>query len=539
MNNSIFVAIILIMTLVGCGGEYPRDLIEADSIADGSDPKQAIDLLDGLKTSARSYSVKDKYYYELLKIKAADKARIKHTSDSMILEIIDYYEFLGDKALLPMAYYYGGRVYRNLGDAPQALTYFQKCMEHPLLSDKLRASLFLQMGELYVLHNAFDLAIETHTKSYEYCREAGDSIGMVYSLIDVGYIYECIKQYDNAKDTYKKALSIACDIKDKRMISLVYSQLSMAYLNSGDNESAKKYLDLCRESYHPDDSNTIEAVASLYYSKIGDVDSIKSHIDKALNRGRVYDKIYAYKHLMRLAQKERNIEATMVYLDSFLCYKDSVAKIEDAEHVRQLKAQYDYSLREKENARLESDRKYWQIVALICSLSVVILAAIIWIYRLNYRRKKVELELAQRKINEVEEVLVAKERADAEQRSRRAVEVNAAMARLCESEIYVKLLNIQRGERMKLSDEDWNAMSRAVNEVFPNFDVMLNKFQNKLTKNEYRMTLLLKMQFPVGYIAQLLNKAPNTVSTMRKRVYEKMFLMDGDSASWDYFVARL
>ena len=539
MNNRIFVAIIFIMTLVGCGGEYPRDLVEADSIADGSNPKRAIELLDGLKTTARSYSLRDKYYYELLKIKAADKARIKHTSDSMILEIIDYYEFFGDKALLPMAYYYGGRVYRNLGDAPRALSYFQKCMEHPLLSDKLRASLFLQMGELYVLHNAFDLAIETHTKSYEYCREAGDSVGMVYSLLDVGYVYECIKQYDKAKETYIKALSIARDIKGKRMISLVYSQLSMAYLNSGDNESAKEYLDLCRESYHPDDSNTIEAVASLYYSKIGDVDSIKSHIDKALNRGRAYDKVYAYKHLMLLAQKERNIDATMVYLDSFLCYKDSVAKIEDAEHVRQLKAQYDYSLREKENARLESERKYWQIFGLICSLSVVILVAIIRIYRLNYRRKKVELELAQRKINEVEEALVAKERADAERSNQRAVEVDAAMARLCETEIYVKLLNMQRGERMKLSDEDWHAMSRVVNDAFPQFDVMLNKFQYKLSKDEYRMTLLIKMQFSNAFIAVLLHRAANSISTMRKRLYEKAFLREGDSFAWGNFVARL
>ncbi len=539
MKNHIVAAIILIMTLAGCGGEYPRDLVVADSIADGNNPKMAIDMLDGLRTTARSYSSRDKYYYELLKIKAADKAYIKHTSDSMILEIIDYYEGVGDKALLPMAYYYGGRVYRKLGDAPQALSYFQKCMEHPLLNDKLRASLFLQMGELYVLHNAFDLAIETHTKSYEYCREVGDSVGMVYSLIDVGYIYECIKQYDKAKDTYINALSIAHGINDKRMISLVYSQLSMAYLNSGENEFAKKYLDLCRELYHPDDGHTIDAVASLYYSKIGNEDSIKSHIDKALNRGRAYDKIYAYKHLMRLARKERDIDAMMIYLDSFLCYKDSVAKIEDAKNVRLLKSQYDYSLREKENARLESERNRWQIMALICGLGVVVLVAIVWIYKLNYHRNKVELELAQRKICEVEEALVAKARAEAEQSNQRVLEADAAMAQLRSTEIYAKLLNMQRGAKAKISDEDWDAISRAVNEAFPQFDDMLNKFQYKLSKNEYRMTLLLKMQFPIAFIADLLHRAANTVSTMRKRVYERAFLREGDSMAWDDFVARL
>ncbi len=528
------------MILSSCGGEYPRDLIEVDSIADGVNPKKALDLLDGLKTTARHYSTKDRYYYELLKIKATDKSYIKHTSDSMIREIIKYYEGFGDKALLPMAYYYGGRIYRDLGDAPQALSYFHKCMEHPLLSKELRSLLFIQMGDLYLMQNAYDLAIEINEKSYEYCREVGDSAGMVYPLMDLGHIYKVKHLYDSAEIAYNKALELAEKEKDDaRLVPIVHSQLALIHLLNKDLEKAKTSFELFRKYHSPIDSNTLDIISLRYYVRMENTDSVRLYCQKLLNNQVVLDNEAAYKYLMRIAQKERNIDAAMVYMDSFLCYKDSVAKIEDANQVRQLKALYDYSLREKENARLELDHKHMQIFIMICIFIVVILIIVGRMYKLNYRRRTIELELAQRKIKEVETSIVTQRTMEMEANNQKRVVHDAAMAQLCSTDIYAKLLSGQRGAKVKLSDDDWDTLSRVVNEAFPNFDVMLNKFQNKLTKDEYRMTLLLKMQFPVGYIAQMLNKAPNTVSTMRKRVYKKMFLRNGDSTSWDDFVDRL
>lgn len=535
--QKIIAIIISIMVLSGCQTEYPRDLVEIDLVADGDNPKQAIDLLDGLRTTARNYSDRDKYYYELLKIKANDKANIKHTSDSMIIEIIDYYEGVGDKNLLPMAYYYGGRVYRNLGDAPEALTYFQKCMDNPLLSAELRSLLYLQMGELYVSQNAFDLAKLTYMKSYEYCYEVGDSVGMVYALTDMGYIYECTKQYNQAKGAYKSALEIANAIDDIRVRSVVYSQLSMVYLNTGDNQEAKRYLDLCRESHHPDDNVLIESIASLYYSKVGNVDSVKAHIKKALMRGRVYDKVYAYRQLMLLSRQDHDIDAAISYMDSFLCYKDSVVQIEDAQNVRNLNATYNYYSKERENRRLEDERRRWQMRAAVGGFSAVILSALVIILILNNRRKKAELELTRQKIKEVETLMAERET----QQQHRHEELSEAMARLRSSEIYRELIDIQRGVSMRKTfrDSDWVAVSKAVNEAYPLFDVTLNKFQYKLSKKEYRMSLMLKMQFPNTFIAKMCCMAENSVTSMRTRLYKKVFLREGDSMAWDTFITSL
>ena len=44
-------------------------------------------------------------YYQLICLKAKDKAYITHTSDSSILQILKYYEQKGEKKHLPEAYY--------------------------------------------------------------------------------------------------------------------------------------------------------------------------------------------------------------------------------------------------------------------------------------------------------------------------------------------------------------------------------------------------------------------------------------------------
>ena len=83
-------------------------------------------MLDSMKPQMSEVGEAVKNYYLLLRIKAADKAYITHTSDTAILRLVDYYENDGDKTLLPITYYYAGRVYRDLQDAPQALDFFRK-----------------------------------------------------------------------------------------------------------------------------------------------------------------------------------------------------------------------------------------------------------------------------------------------------------------------------------------------------------------------------------------------------------------------------
>ena len=62
-------------------------------------------------------------------MKIADKNYVTHTSDSLILRVIDHEESHKGDGRYAEALYYGGRVYSDLGDYPTSLKYFQQSLE--------------------------------------------------------------------------------------------------------------------------------------------------------------------------------------------------------------------------------------------------------------------------------------------------------------------------------------------------------------------------------------------------------------------------
>ena len=125
---SFYISFIICM-LCSCGGHhYPPSLQAADSLTEVN-PDSAVALLRQLRPQMERERKAVRMYHRLLTIKAADKTdQLQPVADS-ILPLVKYYEEWGDKSLLPTAYYYAGRTYYELHDAPQALDYFQKAAE--------------------------------------------------------------------------------------------------------------------------------------------------------------------------------------------------------------------------------------------------------------------------------------------------------------------------------------------------------------------------------------------------------------------------
>ena len=122
---------VLISAFYACdhrGKPYPATLSRIESLAD-TNPEEARPLLDRLRDSLSSFDEEQRMYYDLLDLKVNDKMYVRHTSDSLIKRITAFYETYGDRDKLLESYYYMGRVYRDLNDAPEALKYFQKALE--------------------------------------------------------------------------------------------------------------------------------------------------------------------------------------------------------------------------------------------------------------------------------------------------------------------------------------------------------------------------------------------------------------------------
>ncbi|OUP07161.1 amino acid ABC transporter permease, partial [Mediterranea sp. An20] len=125
----LFLLCLSVLLLASCSsGRYPSALYVADSLSVAC-PERAVALLDSLRPQMEQEGERVRMYYQLLCVKARDKAYLPHTSDSLVLEVLRYYEDKQDLCHLPEAYYYAGRVASDLGDAPQALDYFQQALD--------------------------------------------------------------------------------------------------------------------------------------------------------------------------------------------------------------------------------------------------------------------------------------------------------------------------------------------------------------------------------------------------------------------------
>ncbi len=139
-----------VLTLAAACNRMSMDsrLLKISKTIDNS-PEEALASLDSIDYDKLSED--NRHYYDFLSLKARDKAYIAHTSDSLILDLIEYYSTDKNSKLYPEIIYYGGRVYSDLGDYPTSLFYFQQAADRlpkDCENQNLRCNVISQTGRL-------------------------------------------------------------------------------------------------------------------------------------------------------------------------------------------------------------------------------------------------------------------------------------------------------------------------------------------------------------------------------------------------------
>ncbi len=144
-------------------------------------------MLNALKKEVADALPEVKAYYDFLCVKAADKAMVTHTSDTLINSVLEYYQNSEDKSRLPETYYYCGRVNADMQNGERALYYFQKALieDSAKVSDYLKSRIYAQMGYVYLRNGLFDEARSMQELAYFYSKQDGDTLGMRYSMEDI------------------------------------------------------------------------------------------------------------------------------------------------------------------------------------------------------------------------------------------------------------------------------------------------------------------------------------------------------------------
>lgn len=426
MKAKIYLLAALLTLLCACGSKpYPHVLTTADSLA-SANPDSAQALLASLAEGMKQEPQDVQMYYRLLCIKAKDKAYITHTSDSAILPVVKYYERKGDKKHLPEAYYYAGRVYRDLEDAPQALDYFEKALDAMQENEnlKVKTKVYAQMGTLFSYQNLYVEAIDMFKHSLQSNLILKDTVGMIYNFRDMANTYQNLRQQDSSLYCYKKSYQLSKIIKRVDLENGIQSQIARYYINIGNYKDAYRPLQAALHDIEHPNRSGIYSIAAKYYFNVGMKDSAVWYFQRLQDCGTLYAKEAAARGLAEITLSQGKTIPAARHLYQALLLGDSIHKITVTEDIRRSHALYKYQVREKENQRLKLQNLKQRQTGIFLIIAFVLLAGSGILYYL--RRKKA----MQRRLKIAEQL-----REEAYRRSREFMEENNRQIQTLESDI--------------------------------------------------------------------------------------------------------
>jgi TPR repeat protein len=541
---SLLTTAILPIILISCsrGPQYPAVLETADSLA-YVNPDSAVALLRSVEAEMIASQPAVRHLYDLMTLKAQDKADLPLTSDSLILDILQYYEHGGDPNKLPEAYYYAGRVYRELGDAPQAIDYFQKAQttldtldlrELPVPNakryEKLKGIILAQKGYLLRNQHLYQEALDCFNQAYTYNSLVLDTIGMFLDLKDAGGVLSAARDNEQAIHYFDLAAQLAAEYSDSINLDLLTAQKCQCLIWLKRFDEVAKCLQTFQPRITRANFQFMSNMYGEYYWKIGESEKAVPYFKKLYEMGSVYARKNATLWFSDFEMKRGNAKEALRYMAEFSNLELEVRKLRDEEMIALSNSLYNYHLREQENLLLKAKQEALKIRLRFLSI-IAILLIIALFYIIRYEKNKRQ-DMASH--YEQLQYLLASIEADKEQRQSL---VNAGMSALRSSDTYQMIMEKCRDGKA-LRPEEWKIVEQTIQQHLPNFLTNL-KGVYKFSEVEWRASLLMKYGIPVADIATAVCRSKDCIYSLRSRLHKKAFREKNNFKSWQDFIESL
>ena len=181
------------------------------------------------------------------------------------------------------------------------------------------------------------------------------------------------------------------------------------------------------------------------------------------------------------------------------------------------RASYVFSAKERQQANY--------IQWLMATIAIVIVLAASSNIVARRRRRQLQLQLQQ-----IQEV-----RQERPQTVRQAIE-SVETAYFASDRYEALQRRIATGQRLK--DDDWQEIEGQIRKVYPGFISQLRGLHS-MSELEYQTCLLIKLRIAPKDISAVLARDMSTISTVRSRLYKKVFGRKGGAREWDEFILSI
>ena len=492
----------------------------------------------------------------------------------------DYYDRFGTANEQVRAHYLLGCVYRDRGEAPEALQHYHDATDRAdtTATDcdfSLLARVHGQMAELFNLQNMYKQALKEDRLAEKLSWKANDT------LAAIAFIESQCADYDES--TVEGADSILCLSKRAHRLYMALGEEQKAnvasapainiYLSRGYYDKAKELIDKFEYQSEFSDSllGRIPSYDVFYYNKGLYFLSIRQY-DSAS---------YYFRKEMSLSVDANNKNLALgglyyVYRD--LNIKDSIVKYADKyrhsventvttlvyDNLQKVESQYNYSRHQHiaQQKEVEASRyRHLVFILLFLFVSVIIIVSVI-IYaarlkkqaEINHREQeyKHHVEQLEKTMNDAlklkeshfHELLCQKE-ADINLLQKKISGYELAIGhettideRLVNTDIYHHLKYVLTHPKENMEKADWDALTLTINKLLPDFYAMMHA-RASISVDEYHICMLVRLYFSPADIARFIGLSRASITTKRQELLRKVFGQEGKARQFDQMVRRI
>ena len=586
MNKArvILIYMLIFMSLSSCSNrKYEQTITRADNLMELSQDsaRSALAILDSIRPDLSKMGKSTQMRYQLVYAKGMNKGYVDFTTDSLMKEIVDYYDNHGTCQQQMLAHYLLGCVYRDLGDSPASLSCYNDAVEKvdTTSSDcdyKLLTRVYEQQGALFLSQSMPQNALSAYQKAEKYAWIAKDTLSAVLSYEHLGNIYEymgnmnkVIEVYENASRRYRQ---YGYPVQAARALGGAIQALILTKQYA----KAKKYMDVfeAESGYFQKDSCYSYINYSHYYYLKG-LYCLESHSDSAkywftkcqefakTNNNKSFSAYAWYLYYI----KHQQMDSVAKYSEQAFAYNDSANLDMERDLMQKMQAIYDYD-RWKNVAHNEEIKATRANLTLLVSILVSVSVIIIGILTFLVYRKKRKLELQEK---EEQENLIRQQIYDTKQElellrtvnDRKIADVikekeqtinklkedlkdirdkysNSSLSDvdilLKESSIYKRIKYLELHPKETMRENDWIELEETIEQLIPSFIPLL---KNRLNVMAYRICLLVKLDISTSSIAILLGLSSSAISKYRKVMLEKLCGRSGKPKDFDEYIRQI
>lgn len=562
MKKLVFIFCVVIAALFGCNGRKMTNQLEAISQMADVNPDSALTALAKYEGEKQEWSKGDRMHFELIKMKSLNKSGVKIKSDSILHDVVTYFDGNGTPNEQMLAYYLLGRFYTNTGEAPQALqTYYDAIDKADTLDSKCDygtlAAIYGQMATIFHQQDLPNDEINAVRHYIKYIEKLGNETESIVARSQLIRPYYLLGEKDTVlqiiQNTYQRLTELG---EIKRAAGLLLPSIYI-YIERNEQQKAKQMIDVAeKESGLFDNQGNIARGREHYYVTKGfyelavnRLDSAEYYFRKAIKYGYLSE---GYKGLLSV-YRQKNVPDSIIHF-SFLYEnaQDSLHNQMQIDATHRMSSLYNYSRSQKvaeQEAQKARNARLWIVGILISVAFGGIL--FFYVYR-DYKRKKqeeieklaislesakkeyqnIQIELRQLEDKNYERLIAEKEQKGKE--LKQTIEELAGVTGL-PSEIdnlsdfeNSKIVEVFRKKKDFRSDNpipnktEWRALEIQFSKDMPSTYKILAK-DKKLSPLELHVCMLLILNFEDSSIVNLTDSISQTVTTAKSRANKKIF----------------